>query len=133
MSPTARTLALFRKRGYQAGIVEKWIPQTKRRLDLFGFIDIVAVGNGEIAGIQATAQSSNHAHRERKILEDPDVKDAALAWVQNGGIIYVVSWRKKARKMIHRISQAAFPIRNGKVRHNQLVFHSYEFLETNEA
>ncbi len=58
MSPTQRTLQWCRQRGWIAGVVEKWIPHTRRRLDLFGFIDVVAVGDGLFPyGIQTTSGS----------------------------------------------------------------------------
>lgn len=42
-SPTRRALAECKRRGWTAQVVEKWIPHTRRRLDLFGVIDIVAI------------------------------------------------------------------------------------------
>jgi hypothetical protein len=47
MTPTQRALAECKKRGWQAQVVEKWIPHTRRRLDLFGVIDIVALIPGQ--------------------------------------------------------------------------------------
>jgi hypothetical protein len=41
MSPTARSLKKLRKEGWTASVVEKWIPQVKRRRDCFGF-DVLA-------------------------------------------------------------------------------------------
>lgn len=89
-SPTTRTLALLRKRGYTCGIVEKWIPQTKRRLDLFGGIDIVAIQPGETIGVQCTSQS-NSAARATKLRAIPQLR----TWIEAGNRLCVIGWTKK--------------------------------------
>lgn len=43
MTPTARSLAECRKRGWHAQVVEQTIPRTFIKRDLFGVIDIIAV------------------------------------------------------------------------------------------
>ena len=96
MTPTARTLAEYRKRGYMIGAVERWSPHTNRRHDLFGFIDLIACGQGEIVAIQATT-TSNLASRATKIKTDPEVSEAARRWLQAGGRIVVIGWRKYAK------------------------------------
>ncbi len=90
-SPTQRTLKHLRERGMVAGVVEKWIPQTKRRVDLLGFIDIVGCGVGPIVGVQSTS-GSNGAKRVSKILTER--ADEARAWLASGGCIEVHAWRK---------------------------------------
>lgn len=92
-SPTQRTLALLRKEGWDAQVVERWIPQTKRRLDLFGCIDIVACKPGVIMGVQATS-ASHHNHRVIKSLNEPRLK----SWLYGGGRFEVWSWAKKGKK-----------------------------------
>ncbi len=89
-SPTQRTLARLKRDGFTAGVVEKWIPQTKRRLDFLGGIDIIAVGNGSIVGIQCTSQS-NASARVRKLCAEPRLK----VWCDNGGKLQVWGWAKK--------------------------------------
>lgn len=91
-SPTQRTLAWLRLNGFMVGSVEKWIPQTKQRVDLFGFIDLVAVHDDETGclGIQATS-ASNMASRQDKILS----LDSAHRWLKAGNRIWVVGWSKK--------------------------------------
>jgi len=108
-SPTARTLAELRKRGWTAQVVEQHLPFPKpfgTKRDLFGVIDIVAIApvmtpasgqlmGREIVGIQATADSANHAHRRTKILAEPRAKQ----WVEAGGRLELWSWsRRVARK-----------------------------------
>lgn len=91
-SPTQRSLAHLRKAGYLAQVVEKWIPQVKRRVDLFGFIDIVAIRDDEIVGVQAT--SDDHvSHRVTKIAEHDNVGPVRKAGIR----ILVHGWRKNAK------------------------------------
>jgi hypothetical protein len=55
MSPAARTLQALRASGYVAGVVERYIFQTKTRVDLFGCVDIIAARRGQpILAVQAT-------------------------------------------------------------------------------
>jgi hypothetical protein len=95
-SPIERTLRLLRREGYRAAVVERWNPHARVRVDLFGCIDVIAVGHGVTVGVQATT-ASNMAARVTKILTDPDVAPAALAWLQAGNIMQVVGWRKRGR------------------------------------
>ncbi len=50
-SPTQRSLAMLRKAGYIAAIVEHWNPFAHIRQDLFGFIDIVAIQKPDLVDI----------------------------------------------------------------------------------
>jgi hypothetical protein len=84
---------MFRDVGYDAHVVEKWQPQSRRRIDLFGFADVVAMREGSgIVAVQACTGSS-HADRKAKILAEPK----ALTWLKSGGRIELVSWRKAAK------------------------------------
>lgn len=88
--PTQRSLEHLRKAGYLAEVVEKWIPMVKRRKDLFGFIDILAIREGEVVGVQATS-GSNVAARVDKIINHENV-----GAVRKGGIrILVHGWAKR--------------------------------------
>ena len=91
MSPTQRSLAELRKRGYTAQVVEKWIPQVKRRVDLFGFIDVLAIRDDEVLGVQSTS-GSNVASRVTKIAEHENVGAVRKAGIR----IHVHGWRKAA-------------------------------------
>lgn len=88
-SPTTRTLALLRKQGYTAGVVEKWNSHAKIRQDLFGILDIVAVGNGETIGVQCTSYP-NVSARVNKIEASEAISELRKA----GWRILVHGWRK---------------------------------------
>jgi len=93
ISPTSRTLEYLRSQGYEAGTVERWIRNPKHpaggfRKDLLGFIDIIALTENGITGIQSCGQA--FAEHDRKIKEEP----MALKWLEKGGHIMLIGWRK---------------------------------------
>jgi carbonic anhydrase len=92
VTPTARTLAFLRKAGWLAWVVEKWIPQTRQRSDLFGFIDVLAIREGETLAVQSTS-GSNVSSRVKKITEHENVARVRAA----GWAIHVHGWRKNAK------------------------------------
>jgi len=89
MSPTQRTLAQLRAAGYPlVQVVERWNPYARVRQDLFGIIDVVAVG-ADIVAVQTTS-GSNVAARVAKITESE-----ALPILRRAGIrVLVHGWRK---------------------------------------
>lgn len=89
-SPTSRSLEECRKRGWPVQVVERWNQYARKKQDLFGVIDIVAITPVGILGIQATS-GSNHASRVSKVLEE----SRAIAWVKAGGLLQVWSWSKR--------------------------------------
>ncbi len=96
-SPTSRTLSHLRAQGYMAGVVEFWNPHTNTRRDLFGFLDVVAVREGEVLGVQAT--STGGASRVNKILND--CTGDAILWLEAGTHLQVIGW-KKYKKAVNR-------------------------------
>jgi len=105
-SPTKRTLAECRKRGWTAQVVERWNQHARVRVDLFGVIDLVAIvppinplvppvagDPSGILGIQACAGAS-HAARRDKILAEP----RARQWVVAGGRLELWSWSKRGER-----------------------------------
>ena len=91
MSPTQRTLHHLREVGYPlVEVVERWNPHAKVRQDLFGVVDVLAVGS-DIVGVQATS-GSNVAARVRKLTDSP-----ALPVLRKAGVrVLVHGWRKAA-------------------------------------
>lgn len=79
-------------------MVEKWIPRTAIRKDLYGFIDILAIRSGEVKAIQATSYS-NVPSRVTKIRASPALDEVlACRWQ-----IEVWGWRKKGRFWVPRV------------------------------
>lgn len=61
------------------------------RRDLFGFIDIVAIGSMGILGIQATSAGNKMARRTKILTE---CEKESRAWIMAGGLIEVWGWKK---------------------------------------
>jgi hypothetical protein len=89
MTPTRRSIALLKERGYVTAIVERWNPWVKIRQDLFGFGDVLALGEGVVLIVQTTS-GSNLSKRVDKIKAHDN-----YAAVRNSGMKIVVhGWRK---------------------------------------
>lgn len=95
-SPTQRTLEHLRATYPLVQVVERWNPYAHVRQDLFGIIDVVAVGE-DIVGVQATS-ASNVAHRVQKITDSE-----ALPILRKAGIrVLVHGWRKSRGRWVLR-------------------------------
>lgn len=91
MTPTRRALADLRAEGWSAQVVEYWLAPARRRIDLFGCIDIVAVKAGEsILAVQVTS-GTNHAARVTKATGTPEIG----LWIAAGGRFEVWSYAKR--------------------------------------
>ena len=88
-SPTQRTLAELRSRGYLAAVVERWNPHAMIRQDLFGLIDVIGLGDGETIAVQCTT-AAHIADRVQKIADSDKVDMIRKA----GWKIVVQGWRK---------------------------------------
>ena len=97
MSPTQRTLKYLRDHGHRVQVVERWQPQSRRRIDLFGCIDIVGLdvniftGKATVTGWQACAGSSIAA-RQAKV--EAECLPAIREWMHAGCGFCVIGWRK---------------------------------------
>lgn len=92
-SPAARTLEELRKRGMLAQVVERWNAHARRRLDLFGFIDVVALdGQPGVLGVQTTT-ADHVSHRLEKLRTE--VAGAMLRWIEAGNRLVIHGWAKR--------------------------------------
>jgi hypothetical protein len=89
MTPSQRTVKHLKEQGYMVANVETYNYFTKRRHDLFGVIDILAIGNGETLAVQVTSKS-NMSARIRKI-ED---SEALPEMLRSGWRVIVHGWWK---------------------------------------
>jgi hypothetical protein len=93
VTPTARSLAALRELGYVAEVVERFNSFTKRRLDLIGCVDILAIHPERgFLGVQACTGAS-HAARADKMRAEP----RAAVWIAAGGSLEVWSWSKRGK------------------------------------
>ena len=91
-SPTQSSLAALRAQGYTCWIVEYWNSFTRRRVDLFGLFDIVALREGEMLFVQTTS-GSNVSARIKKIADHettPRIREAGVRMEIHG-------WTKKPK------------------------------------
>lgn len=121
ITPTQRTLEYYRKFGLVIQKVERWQNFGKtgeantrakfgkalgHRVDLFGCIDLIALGAldptgpDEIIGIQCCG-ATGHAEHRAKIMAEPRAK----RWLECGGRLLLVSWskRKDGTKRLHYV------------------------------
>lgn len=99
VTPTQRTLAECRKRGWVAQVVEQTIPRVFIKRDLFGCIDIVAITPTGILGIQAAAGrresgGGDIASHRTKILNEPRIK----LWIEAGAAFELWSWSDQGKR-----------------------------------
>jgi len=87
MTLTLRTTKHLRQQGYMVATVETYNYFTKRKHDLFGCIDLLAIGNGETLAIQVTSKS-NMSSRIHKI-ED---SEALPEMLRSGWRVLVHGW-----------------------------------------
>lgn len=96
-SCTQYTLAELKRLGYRPEVVERYCSFTRRRHDLFGCIDVVAL-RGDctgLLGIQSTS-ASNLSARVSKVLS-LDADGAISDWLSAGNRLECWGWRKFAK------------------------------------
>lgn len=90
MTPTARTLTELRHQGYTAAPVEEWNPWA--RADRYGFIDILAIKEGERGVLAVRTSSTDHvANRMKKAEASPNLR----VWLKCGNRFEVWGWAKR--------------------------------------
>ena len=108
-SPTQRSLDRLRKEGvYMVNVVEKWNrfggpigkngERVGNRVDLFGFIDVLAIVPGQVGtlGIQACAASSLST-RISKVIDDPVLLQRANWYVAAGNRLLFWGWKQNKK------------------------------------
>lgn len=91
-SPTQRSLAYLRNAGYTVAVVERWNPHARIRQDLFGFVDLLAIREGETLAVQACSRG-DVSKRMAKIADAEHVGAVRAA----GWSIHVHGWARDAR------------------------------------
>jgi hypothetical protein len=99
LSPTQLSLRTMRELGYVAEVVERWVsqPPPGHRKDLFGIVDVLAVGAGETVAIQCTTDSNVASHC-RKLAD----ADALPALRKAGWTIVIHGWKKQGGRWVCR-------------------------------
>ena len=81
-------------------VVEKWNPHARIRQDLFGFVDVLALRDGETIAVQSTSWA-NVSARVKKIAESEHVAAVRKA----GWKIIVHGWKKNAKTNRYELKQ----------------------------
>lgn len=98
-----RSIAYLRARGFTVADCEKWVPGPPagvdvgdadrktfgHRSDMFGCLDLVALGTGETIGVQVTSIGARDQHIE-KIFRAPDYR----ALIAAGWKVHLHAWEK---------------------------------------
>lgn len=107
-SPTKLSLDRLRKHGYTVQVVEHWNQWARRRVDLFGCVDVFAMHASyrRNIGVQATSRQ-NVSSRIAKIRE---LAEAAV-WLKCGNALEVWGWdnrdgRNRVLRVCLKISDA---------------------------
>lgn len=88
---TARTLEFLRNSGWQVQVVERFNPFCKRRVDLFGIIDIVGLREQRILGVQSTSYQCRKGHLDKICIEE---SDSTRTWLEAGAELWLLTWKK---------------------------------------
>lgn len=95
LSPTQRSLKYLRAAGYVCGITEHWHQPPGAafgvRRDLFGIIDVAAVGHGELLLVQTTSVTNVRA-RVRKCLDPAQVSTTRALLLVPGVCVHIHGW-----------------------------------------
>lgn len=95
-SPTQLSLKHLRAQGWPlVQVVEVWNPHARIRQDLFGFVDVLAVREGETLAVQTTS-ATNFSARVRKIADHPSLPAVRAA----GWTIHVHAWAKRKGRWV---------------------------------
>jgi hypothetical protein len=100
MRATERTIRYFKDQGMTVDMVERWIPNPKHpgggfRKDYLGCIDAIALCPEKgIIGVQSCGQDFA-GHLSKIKLEK---RTEALRWLQCGGKLVLIGWRKIKEK-----------------------------------
>ena len=87
MTPTQRALAWLRSHGYTCGTVERYVPATRRRHDLYGGIDLIAIRPGSPPlGVQVCGSTGVSDHRA-KLAAEPRMH----LWLRTGAGLVIAA------------------------------------------
>lgn len=130
-SPTQRTLKRLRDDGaFMVQVVEKWNPfggplgkngeRVGNRVDLFNFIDVLAVMPGQVGtlGIQACSASSLST-RVNKVMEDPELLRRARCYVKAGNRLLFWGWKQNKKTKRWEVVEREFKLATDILNHTE--------------
>jgi hypothetical protein len=89
----------MRERGFHAEVTEHWNAFARKRFDLWGFCDVLCLGDDGLVVVQTTSDS-NVSARVKKIADSPIVGRVRQAGIR----ILVHGWKKvKGRWQVREV------------------------------
>ena len=98
MSPTSRTTKKLREEGYLVEIVERYNSFSRKRHDLLGLFDVIALKNDQLIGIQITTESNNSARYRKMTDESSHLKP----WLMTNNEAWIITWKKIKHRWRYR-------------------------------
>lgn len=101
-SPNALSRDLLESRGHKVDLVERTIPHTFIKKDLFGCLDLVYIAD-TICGVQATSDDTggNSGARRKKILASDEMRQ----WIASKGRIFLHTWTESGDPPAWRVRE----------------------------
>ena len=87
-----KTDEYYKALGYEVGNVERYVHQCKRKFDLFGIIDRIAISDQDTIGLQV-CKADFQAH-DMKILNS----EYGPKWCRGGRRLILIGWTKQKVK-----------------------------------
>src|SRR5512139_1545117 len=95
MTPQVRSTHYLTRAGYMVGTLEHYNPFCKRKVDLWGFADLIAARPGMPVMLVQTTTASNLSARRKKILTNAN----ARKWVVDcGQEIVLHAWGLRGKR-----------------------------------
>lgn len=124
MTPTQKTLAWCEEHEFSAQVVERWNSFVKRRIDLFGFLDLIYItgksGSG-VTGVQCCI-TGDISKRRNKILALHLEKDIIRTWLLSGNSIEIHGWAKRGARGKRKLWTLVREISVFNITTNELTF-----------
>lgn len=123
---------LLKEMGYDTWIVEKpFNPYTKKREDLFGFGDLLAIKEGDQGCIAIQACGEDASTHVSKLLKGYIDKNGRvwgpnhhlLLWLKTGNRFFIWSWvlrGKKGKRKMYQLREIEFLLEAGRVIHREV-------------
>jgi len=104
-----RALKMLEALGWTVGDVEKWIPRANRRIDLFGFADLICVKGEHTLAVQVCSirvLGSDMASHQAKMLAEPRLARCLEA----GWLVELWGIRQRPRRDGETVSVRSFAL-----------------------
>lgn len=98
MSPLSRTLRWCEENGYTKQKVEHYNFFSKRRIDLFGFADIVAIKSSEVGCLALQVTSNDHVADHITKVSSGAIFNNLKVWLEAKNRFEIHGWGKKGKR-----------------------------------